>query len=58
MVKRAFLKGYNMSLGLKGLDYYITYKKNLQAVASHSPFGLNFTEDIAFVCPDKVNLME
>lgn len=28
---------------------------NLHELASHSPFGLNFTEDTAFVCPASVN---
>lgn len=28
----------------------------LQELASHSPFGLNFTDDTAFVCPARVNL--
>lgn len=28
----------------------------LQELASHSPLGLNLTDDTAFVCPANVNL--
>ena len=28
----------------------------LPELASHSPFGLNLTEETAFVCPASVNL--
>lgn len=31
---------------------------DLQELASHSPFGLNLTEETALVCPANVNFTE
>ena len=49
---------------MSGAHTYILYiqttyivHKNLHDVANHSPLGLNFTEEIAFVCPAKVYLI-